>query len=143
MTNITSFNGSYLTNIINTSYQPLPTKLAQYANAQTLDITYSSSINELKYVSTSTNFNCSKRNFANDSWIPSIRQTDRAVPCQSPAGMPSSDNSTCTSSADFNSATTSCQGCMDTFSLLYNASSQATAASILNGRYPNCSTFNN
>lgn len=143
MTNITSFNGSYLTNLINTTYQPLPNTLSPYANARTIDITDSSSITELKYVSLASNFNCSVGDFPFDSWVPSIRQTDNAIPCQSPAGMPNSDNSTCTSTADFNSATTSCQGCMDTFSLLYNATSQATAASILNGRYPNCSTFNN
>lgn len=143
MTNITSFNGSYLTNLINNTYQPLPTSLSPYANARTLDITDSSSITELKYVSLASNFNCSVGDFPYDSWIPSIRQTDNAIPCQSPAGMPSSDNSTCTSTAAFNNATTSCQGCMDTFSLLYNATSQATAAAILNGRYPNCSTFNN
>lgn len=144
MGNITSFNQSYLNGIINTNYQPLTTKLAQYAAAQTLDISDSSSIAELKYVSNSSNFNCSAGNFAQDSWIPSISQTDSAIPCQLATGASKSDNSTCTSSAAFNNATTaSCQGCMDTFSLLYNATSQATAASILNDRYQNCSTFNN
>jgi hypothetical protein len=56
--------------------------------------------------------------------------------------MPNADNTTCATTSNFNSAVSGCQGCMDTFSLLYNANSQAAAYNILNGRYSGCSTFN-
>lgn len=142
MGNITSFNATSLNSRINSAYAPLQTTLANYASAATTDLSDPAAIQELKYVSTPSNFNCSSANFQLDSWIPSIHQTDSAVPCNSPPGMPSSDNSTCTSSTDFNSASLSCSGCIGTFSLLYNASSQAAAAAILDARYAGCSSFN-
>jgi hypothetical protein len=56
--------------------------------------------------------------------------------------MPSTDNSTCTSSLNFDAPVLACEGCMDTFSLLYNASSQAAAYTMLSNRYVGCTTFN-
>jgi hypothetical protein len=142
MTNITSFNGGSLNAQINSAYAPLQQSLANYASASTTDVSDPAAIQELRYVATASNFNCSSANFQFDSWVPSIRQTDGLVPCTSPPGMPSSDNATCTSPADFATPTLSCEGCMGTFSLLYNATSQAAASSMLNGRYAGCSSFN-
>jgi hypothetical protein len=142
MENVTSFNGGALSNQINASYVPLQQSLSNYASANTIDIADSASIDELKFISNAANFDCPSGNFRFDSWIPSIRQTDNSVPCNSPSGMPSSDNATCTNSANFNTPTLSCQGCMATFSLLYNATSQAEANAILSNRYVGCSTFN-
>lgn len=142
MTNITSFNGGYLSNSINSGYSKLNTTLPNYLNSNTIDITDSNSIDSLNYIADSKNYVCTDSGFTFDSWIPTINQTNNAIPCKSPSGMPNSDNQTCKSTTDFNSGGTGCQGCMGTYSLLYNAISQANVISILQGRYPNCSNFN-
>ena len=58
MENVTSFNGGALSNQINSSYVPLQQSLSNYASANTIDIADPASINELKFISNASNFNC-------------------------------------------------------------------------------------
>lgn len=142
ISNLTKFDANTMFTNINNAYVPLQTKLSNYAKAQTLDITDITSINALKTISNPNNYVCGVDSFRFDSWIPSILQTDGAIPCRAPSGMSSADNSTCISSAQFTSSENGCVGCLDTFSLLYQKTSAAQAYSYLSGRYVNCSTFN-
>jgi hypothetical protein len=125
MLNISSFNGSDLILKINSKYAPVTSNVSGYAKAQLLDIKESAAINDLVEISDSSKFDCASSSFKFDSWIPTINQIDKAIPCKSPAGMPNSDNQTCSSLTSFNEASVSCQGCMDTFSLLMSSNSQA------------------
>ena len=125
MLNITSFNGSDLASKINDKYTPITSNVSSYSYARILDIKDTTAINDLIQTSDSSKFDCTSSSFKFDSWIPTIYQIDNAIPCKSPVGMPKTDNQTCNSITAFNEASVSCQGCMDTFSLLMSSNSKA------------------
>ena len=116
--------------------------MPDYGNSRTLDLDDQSTIDELKYISAASNYQCTAGGFTLDSWVPSIQQTDNAIPCQSPEGMPNADIVSCPTAAQFATAAVGCIGCMDTFSLLHSTSSYTETYQKLDSRYSGCSVFN-
>ncbi len=83
VSNLTAFDGVGLSLAINRSYLPLETNVPNYAAANTLDVNDAASVAALKRVSDASQYNCSAVSFKNDSWVPSVNQTDNAIPCLS------------------------------------------------------------
>ena len=122
MQGILNFNSKELSNSISQSYDPLKLNVASYFSSQTLDLSDSSAISELKYVSNSLNYGtCSQGNFQSDSWIPHNQGT--AIPCLASEPQFQADNTTCPNPFSFVGATSGCSGCLGTFSILYNMNS--------------------
>jgi hypothetical protein len=138
---LTAFNGNSLSSNISTAYNSLQTNLQAYSQSNTLDISDSAAINDLLYISSASNYNCVNGDFAKDSWIPSIIQTDNAIPCRITGGGPKADKTTCPTSAGFIAQTSGCTGCMDTYSLLYGFDSSQGIYNYLNSRYTDCPLF--
>ena len=129
-----------MSNAINQAYNPLHTQVASYSQSKTLDLSDSSAILDLKYVSNSMNYGtCSQGNFQNDSWTP--HNQEKSIPCLS-SQVTSANNSTCPNSFSFVGSNVGCKGCMGTFSLLYDMNSSTEAFAYLNARYTDCPSFN-
>ena len=122
MNSLLTFNAPTLSNSISQSYAPLKVNVAAYSSSSTLDLSSTSSIEELRYISNPANFGtCVQGNFQSDSWIPHIQGT--TIPCLAAQPQQLADNTTCPNPFSFVGATSGCVGCMGTFSLLYNMNS--------------------
>jgi len=120
--------------------------ISNYQSGVINDIVDSSSISILSQVSKASSYSsCTTSSFALDSWIPSVAQSPSYIGCQISNGS-NATTSNC-AGANFASAGGSCNGCMDTTSIL-NTATYATKTAVLNAlnsRYTaaGCSTFNN
>jgi len=85
MNNLNSFSGEKISSDITAAYTPLNSQVSAYASSQILDLSDSSSISDLTYVSASKNYpTCSQGNFQGDSWIPHLNLQNNLIPCLSP-----------------------------------------------------------
>ena len=86
---------------------------------------------------------CAASGFSSDSWIPSDNQNPSYIACQIVNGN-SASGSSC-NGGNFASSGGTCNGCMDTTSVLSTSTyaDQAAVLSALNSRYSGCTTFNN
>jgi len=85
MNNLNRFSGEKISSDITAAYTPLNSQVSAYASSQILDLSDSSSISDLTYVSASKNYpTCSQGNFQGDSWIPHLNLQNNLIPCLSP-----------------------------------------------------------
>ena len=139
---ILNFNGLDMSNSINKGYEPLKVQLASYSQSQTLDLSNTRAINDLKYVSNSQNYaTCQNGNFQSDSWIPNIAMKNNQIPCLSPKPHFYADRSTCPNAFSFIQLSTGCIGCIGTASMLSHLNSNVEAFAYLNARYTDCPQF--
>lgn len=144
LTGIQSFNVSYQVSSLQQAMSVLTTVISNYKAGVLLDITDSSSISILTSISTASSYSsCTATGFSSDSWIPSDSQNPSYIACRISSG----NNATSSSCSGGNFATRggTCNGCMDTTSILNTGtySNTASVLAALTSRYPGCTTFNN
>jgi len=117
--------------------------ITNYQTGVILDITDSASITILKQLANATYYSsCAATGFSSDSWVPSDSQNPSYLACMIPGGN-NAISSSCTG-GNFNSRGGTCNGCMDTTSVL-NTGTYASKSSVLTAlgnRYSGCTTFN-
>jgi hypothetical protein len=85
MKTLDSFSGQQIYSEISNAYTPLTSSLTAYSSSQILDVSDTSTISDLTYVSNSKNYpSCNKGNLQADSWIPHLNLKDNVVPCLAP-----------------------------------------------------------
>ena len=117
----------------------LKTLISNYEKGNVNDITDSASISFLTAISSASSYSsCTATGFTSDSWIPSTNQNPSYIACKVTGN--SATSSSCT--ANFVSRGGTCNGCMDTTSVLTGYTEKATLLSDLDSRYSGCTTFN-
>jgi hypothetical protein len=130
-----AFDVSLLQTGVSTALTTLSTFIDQYYYTDLFDFTATATAHDKNFmikISTASNYpGCAINAFNQDSWVPSIRQTD--IPCQVSTSTASSTQ--CTSSADIQggrNTSTSCFGCIDSMKVLLNT---VTQSADINARY--------
>jgi len=135
-----NFNISQEATLLTTGMSALKTTISNYEKGNIIDITDTTNINFLKTLSTPGSYSsCAATGFTSDSWIPSTAQNPSYIPCTVSGG--NAVSTSCTSS--FTTRGGSCNGCMDTTSVLSSYTAKASLLSDLNSRYSGCTNFNN
>ena len=146
LTAIGSYNTTAQANTLLSAMNQVSSLISNYQSGVIADINDTPSYAVLSQLSKSSSYSsCTSASFASDSWVPSVSQSPSYVACNIASGN-NATTSNC-GGADFASAGGTCNGCMDTTSVLNTAtySTKTAVLNALNSRYTaaGCSTFNN
>ena len=127
---MTEFLAGTMQDDVQTAWTELKDFIDNYYYSVKLDFSSSSDKTVLNNMANPNTYSsCASGSFATDSWVPSI-QSGAAISCTSTTGN-SADGSTCPDAA----SSASCEGCLDTFTILLLDT--ANIVSDLEARYSN------
>ena len=114
VSSMNTFSASALQTGVNTALTTLSTLIDQYYYTDMFDFNSASDKTYMSNLASKTGYACADTDFATDSWVPSLRQTD--IPC---AGTSTQATSTdCPNSGAVSGRTGTCKGCMDSMKIL-------------------------
>lgn len=144
LTNTNTFNATQKVADINTALSTIQTQIDNFNKGYTPDISDSSALGALLYVSDPANFAGCAAAIGADSW-PVSNGNNSYTPCKITGTVRNSADAACNSRANIMAAATTCKGCMDTtsiFNAYYTAVARGALLTDLNTRYANgCPSF--